>query len=70
MVHAVLTILFDFFIIGSAVAIGAAMFSEYLAAREPHVGSTRRHLARHVTSPRAVSRPRMQRLPAQRRRAA
>ena len=59
MVNPLLTILFDLFLIGTAVAICAAMVEEYLASREPVVrGSMRRptttrRVVRHtVTAPR------------------
>jgi hypothetical protein len=41
MVNPVLTIIFDLFLIGSALALVSAMATEYLVSREPHVGSTR-----------------------------
>jgi hypothetical protein len=41
MVNPVLTIIFDLFLIGSALALISAMATEYLVSREPHVGSTR-----------------------------
>ncbi|HML98138.1 MAG TPA: hypothetical protein PKD75_06620 [Tepidiformaceae bacterium] len=41
MVNPVLTILFDLFLIGSALALVSAMTTEYLVSREPHVGSAR-----------------------------
>lgn len=41
MVNPVLTIIFDLFLIGSALALVSAMVAEYLASREPHVGSVR-----------------------------
>ncbi|MCC6387159.1 MAG: hypothetical protein IT302_07225 [Dehalococcoidia bacterium] len=59
MVNPLLTILFDLFLIGTAVAVCAAMVEEYLASREPVVrGSMRRttttrRVVRHtVTAPR------------------
>jgi hypothetical protein len=68
MVNPVLTILFDLFLVGSALAIAAAMAAEYLVTREPHVGTSRpkppivaRAHRRHVP---------VHRMPAQRRRAA
>jgi len=68
MVNPALTILFDLFLIGSAVAITAAMAAEYLVSREPHVGTSR-------TKPPAATRTArrratVHRLPAARRRAA
>ena len=39
MVHPVLTVLFDLFLIGSALAVIAAMVSEYVRSRTPSVGS-------------------------------
>jgi hypothetical protein len=41
MVNPVLTVIFDLFLIGSALALISAMATEYLASREPHVGTTR-----------------------------
>ena len=41
MVNPVLTILFDLVLIGTALGLIAAMAAEYLASREPHVGSER-----------------------------
>jgi len=38
MVNPVLTLLFDLFLVGSAVAIIAAMVQEYLGSRRPSVG--------------------------------
>ena len=38
MVNPLLTILFDIFLIGSALAVAGGMVAEYLATREPHVG--------------------------------
>ncbi|MFN8508838.1 MAG: hypothetical protein U0547_14905 [Dehalococcoidia bacterium] len=59
MVNPLLTILFDLFIVGTAIAVCAAMVEEYLASREPVVrGSMRRtttsrRVVRHtVTAPR------------------
>ena len=48
MINPVLTILFDLFLIGTAVAVTASMVGEYLASREASVGTTR---------PRRVARP-------------
>ncbi len=53
MVNPLLTILFDLFLIGSALAVTVGMAAEYLVAREPHIGSTRGAFA---TSPRAADR--------------
>ena len=68
MVNPVLTILFDLFLVGSALAIAAAMATEYLVTREPHVGTSR-------PKPSITARPQrkqvpVHRMPAQRRRAA
>lgn len=41
MVNPVLTIIFDLFLIGSALALISAMATEYFVSREPYVGSTR-----------------------------
>ena len=38
MIHPVLTILFDLFIIGSALAVASAMVIWYLQSRGPHIG--------------------------------
>lgn len=53
MVNPVLTILFDLFLIGSALALISAMATEYLASRQPHVGSTR---AARLARPRPATR--------------
>lgn len=53
MVNPLFTILFDLFLIGSALAVTVGMAAEYLVAREPHIGSTRRSSA---TSPKAPDR--------------
>lgn len=66
MVNPLLTILMDLFIIGSAVAISAAMLAEYLGSREPQVGTTRKYQAKVQPKRRAT----MHRMPVQRRRAA
>ena len=42
MINPVLTILFDLFIVGSALAIVAALIAEQWAMREPSVGPVRR----------------------------
>lgn len=42
MVNPVLTILFDLFLIGSALAIAAGMINEYRASRTLSVGGSRR----------------------------
>lgn len=60
MVNPLLTILFDIFLIGSAVAVSASMVAEYLMSREPHVGTTRPALAARAqrrAPVRTVSRP-------------
>ena len=41
MINPVLTILFDLFLIGSALAVTAGMAAEYLVTREPHIGTSR-----------------------------
>jgi hypothetical protein len=68
MVNPLLTILFDIFLVGSAVAVSAAMATEYFIAREPHVGRTRpqRPVATRTVRRRAT----VHRMPAPRRRAA
>jgi hypothetical protein len=43
MVHPILTFLFDLFIIGSAVTISAGMVAEYIASREPQIGTNRKY---------------------------
>ena len=69
MVNPLLTILFDVFIIGSAIAVSAGMFAEYLVRREPHIGGSGRV---ELPSQRTVVRSRAtaHRIGAQRRRAA
>ena len=68
MVNPLLTILFDLFLVGSALAITAAMAAEYFVSREPHVGTSR---SRPVANRQIVRRrTTLQRMPAQRRRAA
>jgi len=59
MVNPVLTIIFDLFLIGSALALISAMATEYLVSREPHVGSTR---AARVPRPRPSHRRRAETL--------
>ena len=57
MVNPLLTILFDIFLIGSALAVTAGMVAEYLASREPHVGRVSRVKQTshgHATAPRAT----------------
>ncbi len=57
MVNPLLTILFDLVLVGGATAILAAMVAEYLACREPHVGSARvRPAQRPVAGPPRISR--------------
>ncbi|MEO8539172.1 MAG: hypothetical protein ABI577_05480 [bacterium] len=68
MVHPILTIFFDLFIIGAALTISSAMVAEFLASREPQVGTTRKYQPRPQLQ--ARRRATMHRLPAQRRRAA
>ncbi|MBK8558563.1 hypothetical protein [Candidatus Amarobacter glycogenicus] len=68
MVNPLLTILFDLFLIGSALAVTAAMATEYFTTREPHVGGMRR--SRQGSPANSRRRATMHRLPAQRRRAA
>ena len=46
MINPALTIFFDLFIIGSALAVGAGMLAEYFVARQPHIGSMRPPKAR------------------------
>jgi hypothetical protein len=54
MVNPVLTLLFDLFLVGSAVAIIAAMVQEYLASRRPSVGGRMEPtLSRRRSEPRA-----------------
>ena len=56
MVNPLLTILFDLVLVGGATAILAAMVAEYLACREPHVGSARvRPTQRPVARPRRIT---------------
>ena len=45
MVNPLITVLFDLFLIGSAVAIVAAMVSEHLSGRTPNIGEWRRRRA-------------------------
>jgi hypothetical protein len=59
MVNPVLTIIFDLFLIGSALALISAMATEYLVSREPHVGSPR---AARVPRPRPSHRRRAETL--------
>lgn len=59
MVNPVLTILFDLFLIGSALALISAMTTEYLVSRQPHVGSAR---AARLTRPRTPARRRAETL--------
>lgn len=70
MIHPVLTILFDLFIIGSALAVGSAMVVEYLQSREPRIGTTHRYQPKYAQAPRPRFRTAVHRAPAQRRRAA
>lgn len=65
MVNPALTILFDLFLIGSAIAISAAMAAEYFTTRQPHVGTTRPRPPLATRTPRR--RATMHRLPAPRR---
>jgi hypothetical protein len=60
MVNPLLTILFDLFIVGSALLIVAALVAEQFAMREPSVGRVRRSRPMVVASTRAVhgTRPR------------
>jgi hypothetical protein len=53
MVNPVATILFDLFLVGTAVVLVAAMVAEALAARRPSVGTHlgRAHLARRSPRP-------------------
>ena len=41
MVNPLLTIIFDLFLVGSAITIVAAMVQEYLESRTPSIGGTR-----------------------------
>lgn len=41
MIHPLLTLMFDLFLVGSAISILAAMTAEYIANRDPAVGHTR-----------------------------
>ena len=41
MINPVLTIIFDLFLVGSAIAIVAAMMQEYFDSRAPSIGGTR-----------------------------
>ena len=68
MVNPVLTILFDLFLIGAALAVTAGIAMEYLAQREPHVGTTR--VRRMPSAPQPRRRATIHRMPSQRRRAA
>lgn len=68
MVHPILTILFDLFIIGSAVIISAGMVAEYLASREPQIGTNRKYQPKAPAQTRR--RGNVHRFPAQPRRAA
>lgn len=70
MVHPVLTLLFDLFIIGSAVTIAAAMAAEYLVAREPQIGTTQRYQPKFAPTARPRTRTTVHRVSAHRRRAA
>jgi hypothetical protein len=70
MVNPLLTILFDIFLIGSALVVTGGMVAEYLATREPHVGRVGRSACasnrRQNSSPRAT----VHRIGSERRRAA
>ena len=68
MVNPALTLLFDLYLVGSALAVSAAMAAEYLVTREPHVGTSRPKppVATRTVRRRAT----VHRMPAQRRRAA
>lgn len=70
MVHPVLTILFDLFIIGSAATVASAMVVEYLQSREPQIGTSRHYQPRYPAPSRQRTRASVHRLPSQRRRAA
>lgn len=69
MVNPVFTILFDLFLIGTAVAVSATMVAEYLGSREPHVGTTRRNRAMRA-QPASGTKRSMSRASSPRRRAA
>jgi hypothetical protein len=68
MVNPALTILFDLFLIGSAVAITLAMATEYFVSRQPHIGTSRPKPPVATRTPR--KRATIHRMPAHRRRAA
>ena len=70
MVHPILTVLFDLFIIGSALTIGSAMVAEYLVAREPRVGTSRRYQPKYQAPAPSRKRATIHRMPSQPRRAA
>ena len=70
MIHPVLTILFDLFIIGSALAVASAMVIGYLQSRGPQTGTTQRYQPKYAPAPRLRTRSTVHRVPAQRRRAA
>lgn len=70
MAHPILTILFDLFIIGSALSVAAAMVGEYLASREPSVGSARRYQPKHPAPTQPRRRGTVTHLRPERRRAA
>ena len=70
MINPVLTLLFDLFIIGSAIAVGSAMVLEYVQSREPQIGTTHRYQPKYGPAPRPRLRKNVHSAPAQRRRAA
>lgn len=51
MVNPLLTILFDLFLVGSAITIVAAMVQEYLDSRTPSIGGTRAGGASRIETP-------------------
>ncbi|MGE0598757.1 MAG: hypothetical protein AB7J35_02890 [Dehalococcoidia bacterium] len=71
MVNPFLTIVFDLFLIGSALTVAASMAAEYFITREPHVGAMRRARPAHSrTHERRATRATIHRMPSTRRRAA
>jgi hypothetical protein len=70
MVNPLLTILFDIFLIGSALAVSAGMVAEYLATREPQVGRVGRAACAGNRRQSSSHRATVHRIGSQRRRAA
>ena len=66
-INPLLTILFDLFLIGSALIITAGMVGEAIARREPHVGGERRPRRAPVSPAAPRRRATMHRFPDRRR---